>query len=85
MQTTVQTPLKPMKIELTLHKSIFIINSDRPESISFGCGNDAPNNLEIDNPTDTFNITVRHYQPSKRVVKDGYRIVPFMKEVTNEK
>ena len=60
-------------------------NEDGTYTISFGCGNDAPNNLEIDNPTDTFNITVRHYQPSKRVVNDGYRIVPFMKEVTNEK
>ncbi len=60
-------------------------NSDGTYTISFGCGIDAPNNLEIDNPTNEFNILVRHYRPSKRVIEEGYRLVPFMKEVPNDK
>lgn len=59
-------------------------NEDGTYTISFGCGNDAPNNLKINNPTDIFNITVRHYQPSKRVLEGGYRLVPFMNEVSSE-
>lgn len=47
-------------------------------TISFGCGGDAPYDLEIDNPSGVFNIAVRHYQPSKRVLEDDYRLVPFM-------
>ncbi|MBO6608041.1 DUF1214 domain-containing protein [Psychroserpens sp.] len=57
-------------------------NEDGTYTISLGCGEDAPNNLEIDNPTGVFNITARHYGPSKRVVEDGYRLVPFIKEVS---
>lgn len=60
------------------------LNDDGTYTISFGCGEDAPNNLEIDNPSKVFNIAVRHYQPSKRVLKDDYRLIPFMKEVSNE-
>ena len=57
-------------------------NADGTYTISFGCGADAPNNLEIANPSDVFNIAVRHYQPSKRVFDDDYRLVPLMKEVS---
>jgi hypothetical protein len=57
-------------------------NADGTYTISFGCGSDAPNNLSIDNPTKVFNIAVRHYQPSKRVLEDGYRLVPFLKPVS---
>lgn len=53
-------------------------NEDGTFTISFGCGKDAPNNLEIDNPSGVFNIIARHYQPSKRVMEDGYRLVPLM-------
>lgn len=59
-------------------------NTDGTYTISFGCGEDAPNNLEIANPSKEFNIAVRHYQPSKKVSEDDYRIVPFMKEVSNQ-
>ncbi len=59
-------------------------NADGTYTISFGCGADAPNNMEIANPSEVFNIAVRHYQPSKRVFEDDYRLVPFMKEVSNE-
>lgn len=54
-------------------------NEDGTYTISFGCGENAPNNLEIANPSNVFNIAVRHYQPSKRVFEDGYRLVPLMK------
>lgn len=59
-------------------------NDDGTYTISFGCGTDAPNNMEVVNPSEVFNIAVRHYQPSKRVFEDDYRLVPFMKEVTNK-
>ena len=57
-------------------------NPDGTYTVSFGCGEDAPNNMEIANPSDVFNIAVRHYMPSKKVSEDGYRLVPLMKEVT---
>jgi hypothetical protein len=59
-------------------------NEDGTYTVSFGCGEDAPNNLEIANPSNVFNIAVRHYQPSKKVLEDNYRLVPLMKEVTKE-
>jgi len=57
-------------------------NTDGTYTISFGCGEDSPNNIEIANPSEVFNIAVRHYKPSKKVSEDGYRLVPLMKEVT---
>lgn len=54
-------------------------NEDGTYTLSFGCGENAPNNLEIDNPSKVFNIAVRHYQPSKRVLEEGYRLVPLLK------
>lgn len=59
-------------------------NKDGTYTISFGCGDDAPNNLQIKNASDMFNITIRHYQPSKRVLEEGYRLVPLMKEVSGK-
>jgi len=59
-------------------------NADGTYTISFGCGADSPNNLKIANPSEVFNIAVRHYQPSKRVFEDDYRLVPLMKEVPIE-
>ena len=57
-------------------------NADGTYTISFGCGQDAPNSIAIDNPSGVFNIAVRHYMPSKKVSEDGYRLVPLMKPVT---
>jgi hypothetical protein len=57
------------------------VNEDGTYTISFGCGDDTPNNLEIVNSSKVFNIAVRHYQPSKRVLEDDYRLVPLLKAV----
>lgn len=59
-------------------------NQDGTYTVSFGCGEDAPNNLEIDNPSNVFNIAVRHYQPSKKVLENDYRLVPLLKAVTKK-
>lgn len=59
-------------------------NEDGTYTISFGCGNDAPNNLEIDNPSGFFNLAIRHYQPSEKVYEEDYRLIPFMKAVSKE-
>lgn len=58
-------------------------NEDGTYTISFGAGKEAPNNLPIVNQTGVFNITVRHYGPSKRVVEEGYRLVPLMETIPN--
>ena len=60
------------------------VNEDGTYTLSFGCGEDAINNLEVSNPSNVFNIAVRHYQPSKRVLEDDYRLVPLMKAVSDE-
>jgi len=57
-------------------------NEDGTYTISFGCSQDAPNNLEIENPSSVFNLAIRHYRPSKKVSEDGYRLIPLMKAVT---
>ena len=59
-------------------------NENGTFTLSFGCGADAPNNIEIDNPSGFFNITIRHYQPSEKVYKENYRIAPLMKVVSKE-
>lgn len=59
-------------------------NEDGTYTLSFGCGSGALNNLEIDNATGVFNITVRHYQPSEKVYRENYRIAPFLKAVPHE-
>ena len=60
------------------------VNQDGTYTISFGCGNDAPNNLETENPTGVFNLGIRHYQPTEKVSVDDYRILPTMKEISNK-
>jgi len=60
------------------------VNDDGTYTISFGCSEDAPNNLEIANPSNFFNIAIRHYQPSEKVFGDDYRLLPFMKSVSKE-
>ncbi|TRX54941.1 DUF1254 domain-containing protein [Thalassomonas sp. M1454] len=56
-------------------------NKDGTYTVSFGCGKNAINNLETDNPTGVFNLAVRHYVPSDRVRNEGYRLLPFVKAV----
>jgi len=58
-----------------------IANNDGTYTINFGCGEKAVNNIEINNPSNQFNMVVRHYQPSNQVIKENYRIVPLIKEV----
>ncbi len=60
------------------------VNEDGTYTISFGCGDDAPNNIKIANPSGSFNIVARHYQPSEKVRVDDYRIVPTMKVISNK-
>lgn len=54
-------------------------NADGTYTISFGCGENAPNNIQTANDTDVFNLGIRHYQPSKLVSIDGFRIIPTVK------
>ena len=60
------------------NSSSAVPNADGTYTVSFGCGPDAPNNLETANDTGVFNLTVRHYRPSQKII-DGYRIVPTVK------
>jgi hypothetical protein len=50
--------------------------------VSFGCGSDAMNNIPTINNSGVFNLTARHYRPSERVRDEGYRLVPFVKKVS---
>lgn len=54
-------------------------NEDGTFTVSFGCGNDAPNNIETANDSGVFNLGIRHYQPSNMVTEQGYRILPTVK------
>lgn len=53
-------------------------NSDGTYTVSFGCGDNAPNNLPTENKSGEFTLTVRHYRPSERVRDGGYRLLPFV-------
>ena len=55
-------------------------NADGTYTISFGCGEDAPNNLKTANKSGVFNLAIRHYQPSQ-LVRDGFRVMPTVKAV----
>ncbi|TRX54943.1 DUF1214 domain-containing protein [Thalassomonas sp. M1454] len=57
------------------------VNKDGTYTVSFGCGADAINNIPTKNDTGVFNIAMRHYVPSDRVRNEGYRLLPFMKQV----
>ena len=54
-------------------------NDDGTYTISFGCGEDAPNNIATANDSGVFNLGIRHYQPSDMVSVDGFRILPTVK------
>ena len=60
------------------------VNEDGTYTISFGCGDDVPNNIKIANPTGIFNLAIRHYQPTKKVREDNYRVLPTMKVLFNK-
>ena len=56
-------------------------NADGTYTISFGCGDNTPNNIKTKNDSGVFNLGIRHYQPSKAVSEDDFRILPTMKSV----
>mgnify|MGYP003857654199 CR=1 FL=1 len=56
-------------------------NKDGTYTVSFGCGDDAINNIPTKNATGVFNLAMRHYIPSDKVRIDGYRLIPFVKAV----
>lgn len=56
-------------------------NKDGTYTVSFGCGDDAINNIPTKNATGVFNLAMRHYIPSDRVRVEGYRLVPLIKAV----
>jgi hypothetical protein len=56
-------------------------NANGTYTVSLGCGQQSLNNLPIKNDSGVFSITARHYGPSERVLKDGYRLVPRLKKV----
>ena len=55
-------------------------NADGTYTVSYGCGNKAPNNIKTKNDSGVFNLGIRHYKPSK-LVQDGFRILPKVKAV----
>jgi hypothetical protein len=55
-------------------------NADGTYTVRFGCGVDAVNNIETANDSGLFNLAIRHYQPSQKVI-DGYRLLPFVAAV----
>lgn len=54
-------------------------NKDGSYTVSFGCGSDAPNNIETQNDSGVFNLAVRHYIPTDKVKTDGYRLLDYVK------
>ncbi|MEO1036080.1 MAG: DUF1254 domain-containing protein [Pseudomonadota bacterium] len=56
-------------------------NPDGTYTVSFGCGEDAPNNLQTANESGVFNLSARHYRPSERVRLEGFRILPNVRAV----
>lgn len=58
-----------------------LANSDGTYTVSFGCGEEARNNLETSNPSGVFNLAIRHYRPSDLVREEGFRILPTVAAV----
>lgn len=56
-------------------------NDDGTFTVSFGCDETAPNRIPVSNDSGKFSVTVRHYGPSERVSKEGYRLTPFITAV----
>ena len=55
-------------------------NDDGTFTLSFGCGPDAPNNLETANESGVFTLGIRHYRVGDKVT-NGYRVLPTVKAV----
>jgi hypothetical protein len=58
-------------------------NDDGTMTISFGCGENAINNIPTveGNKTGVFSLAFRHYIPSDAVRNEGYRLLPFVQPV----
>jgi hypothetical protein len=65
----------------SLNSNTAMPNDDGTFTISFGCGEDAINNIEIANDSGVFTLGIRHYMPSDRVREDDYRLLPSVKAV----
>ncbi len=63
----------------SVNSNTALVNKDGTYTVSFGCGNDAPNNIKTDNSTGVFNLGIRHYMPSDKVRNEGYRLLPSVK------
>lgn len=63
----------------SVNSNAALVNKDGTYTVSFGCGNDAPNNIKTKNSTGVFNLGIRHYRPSEKVRDEDYRILPSMK------
>ena len=57
-----------------------LANEDGAYTVNLGCSEELPNQIPIENGTGVFSITVRHYGPSERVLKQGYRLAPLLKK-----
>lgn len=55
------------------------VNKDGTYTVSFGCGNEAPNNIATKNDSGVFNLGIRHYMPTEKVKSEGFRILPLVK------
>ncbi|MEZ9513275.1 DUF1254 domain-containing protein [Vibrio splendidus] len=55
-------------------------NEDGTYTVSFGCGDDAINNIKTANDSGVFNLAFRHYIPSQKV-RDGFRVLPSVKVI----
>ena len=55
-------------------------NADGTYTVSLGCEASAINRIPITNASGVFNVTVRHYRPSTRVI-EGYRLAPSIEKV----
>lgn len=56
-------------------------NRDGTYTVNLGCSADAPNRIPISNASGVFNVTIRHYRPSQRVI-EGYRLAPSIRRVS---
>jgi hypothetical protein len=63
-----------------INSELATANPDGTYTVSFGCSANAPNRIPISNASGVFNVTVRHYRPSQRVI-EGYRLSPAIERV----
>ncbi|MEO1080630.1 MAG: DUF1214 domain-containing protein [Pseudomonadota bacterium] len=63
-----------------VNSNLALPNADGSYTVSMGCDSEAPNRIPISNASGVFNVTVRHYRPSQRVI-DGYRLAPLIEKI----